>query len=82
VLAYGLAQEEVKTDGDFTHFVWIATATMADADKIGPAFAADRARRSEKERNEMTQDFLEATEPDKARSAVTRARIFKLAPQH
>jgi hypothetical protein len=54
---------------------------MADADKIGPAFAADRARRSEKERNEMTQDFLEATEPDKARSAVTRARIFKLAPQ-
>ena len=81
VLAYGLAQEEVKTDGDFTHFVWIATASLADADKIGPAFAADRARRSEKDRNEITQDFLEATEPDKARSIVTRSRIFKLAPQ-
>ncbi|MGI8919711.1 MAG: hypothetical protein ACR2H6_14045, partial [Pyrinomonadaceae bacterium] len=25
VLAYGLAQEEVKTDGNWTHFVWIAT---------------------------------------------------------
>lgn len=81
VLAYGLAQEEVKTDGEFTHFVWIAIASMADADKIGAAFAADRARRSEKDRNEITQDFLDATEPDKARSIVTRARIFKIAPQ-
>ena len=81
VLAFGLAAEEVKTDGDWTHFVWIATATMADADKIGPAFAADRARRSEKERNEITEAFLEVTEPDKARSMITRSRIFKLAPQ-
>ena len=80
VLAYGLAQEEVKTDGEWTHFVWIATASMADADKIGPAFTADRARRSEKDRNQITEDFLDATEPDKARSMVTRARIFKVAP--
>ena len=81
VLAFGLAAEDVKTDGDFTHFVWIATPTMAAADKIGPAFAADRARRSEKERNEITDAFLDVTEPDKARSIVTRSRIFKLAPQ-
>lgn len=80
VLAYGLAAEEVKTDGNFTHFVWIATATMADADRIGPVFAADRQRRSEKDRNEITEAFLDATEPDKARSIVTRSRIFKLAP--
>ena len=80
VLAFGLAVEEVKTDGDWTHFVWIATATMADADKVGPAFAADRARRSEKDRNEITEAFLEVTEPDKARSMVTRSRIFKIAP--
>lgn len=78
VLAYGLAQEEVKTDGDWTHFVWIATPSMAAADKIGPAFAADRARRSEKDRNEITEAFLESTEPDKARSMVTRSRIFKV----
>jgi hypothetical protein len=81
VLAYGLAAEEVKTDGEFTHFVWIATPSMAAADKIGPAFAADRARRSEKDRDEITKAFLDATEPDKARSIVTRARIFKVAPQ-
>ena len=80
VLAFGLAAEEVKTDGNWTHFVWIATATMADADKIGSAFAADRARRSEKDRNEITEAFLEVTEPDKARSIVTRSRIFKIAP--
>jgi hypothetical protein len=78
VLAFGLAAEDVKTDGDWTHFVWIATASMAAADKIGPAFAADRARRSEKERNEITEAFLEATEPDKARSIITRSRIFKI----
>jgi hypothetical protein len=81
VLAYGLAGEEVKTDGDWTHFVWIATPSMGAADKIGPAFAADRARRSEKDRNEITEAFLDATEPDKARSMVTRSRIFKVAPQ-
>jgi len=78
VLAYGLAQEEVKTDGNFTHFVWIATASMADADKIVAAFAADRAQRSEKERNEISEEFLNATEPDMARSIVTRSRIFKV----
>ena len=81
VLAYGLSVEEVKTDGDWTHFVWIATANMAGGDKVGAAFAADRARRSEGERREITEAFLDATEPDKARSIVTRSRIFKLAPQ-
>jgi len=81
VLAYGLSAEDVKTDGDWTHFVWIATANMAAADKIGPAFTADRARRSEKERNEITEAFLDATEPDKARSLITRSRIFKIAPE-
>lgn len=81
VLAYGLAQEELKTDGEWTHFVWIATPSMTAADKIGPTFAADRAGRSEKERNEITEAFLGATEPDKARSLLTRSRIFKVAPQ-
>jgi len=81
VVAFGLAAEDVKTDGEWTHFVWIATPTMAAADKIAPAFAADRAKRSEKERETMTEAFLDATEPDKARSIVTRSRIFKAAPQ-
>jgi hypothetical protein len=78
VLAYGFAVEEVKTDGEFTHFVWIATANMAAADKISPVFAADRARRSEEERAAITELFASLIEADKSRSMVTRSRIFKL----
>ena len=78
ILAFGLANEAIKTDGEFTHFVWMATANMAGLDKIAAAFAADRARRTEDERNSITQAFTDATEPDKARSIVTRSRIFRL----
>ena len=80
VLAYGLAAEEVKTEGEWTHFVWMATANMAGLDKIGAAFAADRARRTEDERNTIAELFNSALEPDKARSLVTRSRIFRIAP--
>ncbi len=78
LLAYGLSVEEVKTDGDFTHFVWMATADMAGMDKIGAAFAADRARRTEDEQKSIADLFANVTEPDKARSVVTRSRIFRL----
>jgi len=78
ILAFGLATESIKTDGDFTHFVWMATANMAGLDKIAAAFAADRNRRTEDERNSITQAFNDVTEPDKARSVVTRSRIFRL----
>jgi len=78
LLAYGLAVEEVKTDGDFTHFVWMATADMAGMDKIAAAFAADRARRSDEEQSAIAAQFASVTEPDKARSVVTRSRIFRL----
>jgi hypothetical protein len=80
VAAYGMAVEEVKTDGEWTHFIWIATSNMASLDKIGPAFAADRGRRSEEERAAISELFGSLTEPDKARSIVTRSRIFKIAP--
>ena len=80
VAAYGLAVEEVKTDGEWTHFAWMATANMAALEKIGPAFAADRARRSEEERTSIQALFASLTEPDNNRSIVTRSRIFKMAP--
>lgn len=78
VLAYGLSVEEVKTDGDFTHFVWMATADMSGFDKIAAAFAADRARRTSEEQSSIAELFNSVTEPDKARSVVTRSRIFRL----
>lgn len=78
VLAYGVATEAIKTDGDFTHFVWVATATMAGADKISAAFEAVNAKRTAAERAEITATFTSLTEPDMARSIVTKSRIFKL----
>ncbi|HET6980286.1 MAG TPA: hypothetical protein VFI24_28385 [Pyrinomonadaceae bacterium] len=78
LLAYGLSTEEVKTDGDFTHFVWMATSDMAGLEKIAAAFAADRARRPEDEQKTIADLFASVTEPDKARSVVTRSRIFRL----
>ena len=80
VLAYGLAAEEVKTDGDFTHYVWMATANMGGLDKINAAFAADRAKRTADERASISEQFTSVSEPDKARSMVTKSRIFKIAP--
>jgi hypothetical protein len=78
LLAYGLSVEEVKTDGNFTHFVWMAAADMSGMDKIGAAFAAERARRTDAERASITELFANVTEPDMARSIVTRSRIFKI----
>lgn len=78
LLAFGFATEAIKTDGDFTHFVWMAAPNMAGLDKIAAAFAADRERRTADERNSIGQAFADVTEPDKARSIVTRSRIFRL----
>ena len=78
LLAYGMSVEEVRTDGDFTHFVWMAAANMAGLDKVATAFNADRARRPEAERGAINEAFTSVTEPDKARSIVTKSRIFRL----
>ena len=78
LLAYGMSVEEVKTDGDFTHFIWMAAANMAGLDKLGAAFSADRARRTDAERDAISGAFNSVTEPDKARSVVTKSRIFRL----
>ena len=78
ILAYGLCVEDIKTEGNFTHFVWYATSNMGAMDKVGPAFTADRQRRSAEERDAINETFLGVTEPDLARSIVTRSRIFKL----
>ena len=80
LLAYGMSVEEVKTDGDFTHFIWMAGADMAAFDKLNAAFAADRARRTDEEQSAITELFTSLTEPDKARSVVTRCRIFRIPP--
>lgn len=81
VLAYGVAVEELKTDGDFTHFVWYAVRSAEDFNKISAAFTADRGRRSAEERSAITAAFAGLTDTDAARSLVTMSTVFKVRGQ-
>ena len=76
ILAWGLGVEEVRTEGSFTHFSWVATADMGDWDKIRAAFIADREHRSEEERNAISRAFEHLTDADAARGLVTRSIMF------
>jgi len=78
VLAYGLAVEEVRTDGDFTHFVWYATKDLAAMEKVRNAFSADRDKRSQDEQDAITAAFVNVLDVDASRSDVDRFLIFKL----
>lgn len=76
VLAYGLSVEEVRTDGEFTHFTWIETKDLASLEKYRNAFTADREHRSEEERNSLNDPFLSLIDPDASRSEVKRSIVF------
>lgn len=81
IISYGFAVEEVKTSGDFTHFVWYGVKSLDAFDKIRAAFIADRTKRSQEEQDAISAMFGAATEADAARSAITQAIIFKVRPQ-
>lgn len=76
LLGYGLAVEEVRTDGDFTHFVWMETKDLANLEKVRNAFNADREHRSEEERKALNDLFLSLVDADASRSEVTRCIMF------
>jgi hypothetical protein len=76
VLAYGLAVEEIRTDGDFTHFVWYDVKDLASFDKVRAAFVTDRDRRSQEEQDALTHIFVSLQDADAARSEVCRSLIF------
>ena len=78
VLAYGLAVEEVRTDGDFTHFTWVAVKDLGSLEKIRSAFSADRDKRSQEEQDAITAEFLKTIDPDASRSEVGRSIMFKV----
>ena len=76
ILAYGLAVEDVRTEGEFTHFVWYDVKDLASLDKVRAAFIADRDRRSQEEQDSLTHLFVSLQDADASRSEVTRALIF------
>lgn len=78
VAAYGLSIEDVKTTGDFTHYVWYAVNSLGDLEKVRNAYSADRDRRSHEEREAITEAFVHAIDPDASRSEVDRSVIFRL----
>jgi hypothetical protein len=78
ILAYGLSVEELRTEGDFTHYTWYSVKGLDGFDKVRDAFNADRDRRSKEEREAITGAFLAAIDPDASRSEVARSIVFKL----
>jgi hypothetical protein len=80
ILAYGLAIEEVRTDGDFTHFTWFDVMDLGQMDKIRSAFVADREHRSQEEQDAINALFTSEIDADASRSEVMHAVIFKVAP--
>jgi hypothetical protein len=81
ILAYALVVEEVRTDGDFTHYTWIATKDLASQDKARAEFLGDRDKRSPEEQEAITKLFTELTDPDADRTQLTRAVIFRVPNQ-
>jgi hypothetical protein len=78
ILAFGLAVEDVRTDGDFTHFTWIATKDLASQDKVRAAVLGDRDKRSPEEQESIIHLFTSLTDPDAARTELNRSLIFHL----
>lgn len=81
ILGYGLSVEEVRTDGDFTHFTWIEVKDLAGFEKLRSAFNADREHRSEEERNALNALFASLVDAEASRSEVKRSIIFHLPNQ-
>jgi hypothetical protein len=78
LLAFGLAVEEVRTEGDWTHYTWLATKDLATQDKVRAAFLADRDKRSPEEQEAIIHLFTSLTDPDAARTELMRSLIFHL----
>lgn len=80
VLAYGLAVEDIRTEGSFTHFVWYDVKDLASFDKVRAAFIADRDRRSQEEQDAIGDAFIGLQDMDAQRSEVDRSLIMHVAP--
>jgi hypothetical protein len=80
ILVYGLAVEDIRTEGSFTHFTWYDMKDLASMDKIRTAFTSDRDHRSQEEQDAITNLFASLTDTDASRAEVDHAIIFHVAP--
>ena len=79
VLAYGFSIEDVRTEGDFTHYVWYATKDLGSMEKVRAAYMADRDKRSQEEQDAISAEFNKVLDADASRSEMHRSLIFKVA---
>jgi hypothetical protein len=82
ILGYGLEVEEVRTSGEFTHFVWLDTKDLGAMEKFRAAFLADRDHRTQEEQDAIGNLFNSLVDADASRSEIARSLIFHVpAPQ-
>lgn len=80
IVAWALGIEEVRTTGDFTHYVWVSYPNMAAMEKLRNTFIGLAAKRSPEENDHINDVFTKTADANAARSLVVRAAIFKVAP--
>jgi hypothetical protein len=76
ILGYGLDVEEVRTNGEFTHFIWADMKDLAAMDKLRAAFIADRERRTQEEQDAISNLFSGLVDADASRGGLARSLIF------
>jgi hypothetical protein len=76
ILGYGLEVEEVRTSGEFTHFVWLDTKDLGAMEKFRAAFLADRDHRTQEEQDAIGNLFNNLVDADASRSEIARSLIF------
>jgi hypothetical protein len=79
ILVYGLGVEEVRTEGDFTHYTWFDTKDLAGMDKVRAAFIADREHRSQEEQDAISALFASLVDTDASRQSIERALILHVS---
>lgn len=76
ILGYGMEVEEVRTSGEFTHFVWLDTKDLGAMEKFRAAFLADRDHRTQEEQDAIGNLFNSLVDADASRSEIARSLIF------
>jgi hypothetical protein len=81
VEAWGIMIEDVKTTDNFTHVIWVVTPDMAAMDKVRAAVNADREKRSQEERDAITEAFGEVIDASASRSQIAQIVVLRMAGQ-
>jgi hypothetical protein len=76
ILGYGMEVEDVRSSGEFTHFIWFDMKDLSAMDKVRAAFIADRERRAQEEQDAIANLFNSLVDGDASRSEVARSLIF------